>query len=127
MNTLVKAIVLSISTALVTAPVMAAPQDHYDSKRVNDRTSQIHQDRNDSHNQVVSKKHEQTKRNVTPSKDWKIGHQVPQQYQSQTYKFNYATNKRLSKPGQQQHWVKVNGDYILVNDKNHKIIKIVKG
>jgi hypothetical protein len=29
MNTLVKAIILSLSTALVAAPVMAAPQDHH--------------------------------------------------------------------------------------------------
>lgn len=32
MNTLVKAIVLSLSTALVAAPVMAAPQDHQPEK-----------------------------------------------------------------------------------------------
>ncbi len=80
MNTLVKAIVLSLSTALVAAPVMAAPQDHQ-----------------------------------------------PKKTQFQQHKAPTHQNKHLSKAGKNQHWIKVNGDYILINDKTHSIIKIVRG
>lgn len=117
MNTLVKAIVLSLSTALIAAPVMAAPQDHQPKK------TQVQQHKAPTHQH----KQQADKKVLKPSKDWKIGHKVPSQYQTSSYKFNQNQNKHLSKAGKNQHWIKVNGDYILINDKTHNIIKIVRG
>ncbi|WP_265734191.1 MULTISPECIES: RcnB family protein [unclassified Acinetobacter] len=35
--------------------------------------------------------------------------------------------KKLSKPGKNQQWIKVNGDYILMNAVSHAMIKIIAG
>lgn len=108
MKTLVKAIVLSISTALVAIPAMAAPQDHHQYSK--------------SHAQ---QQHKQGYKKVDPSRDWRVGQKVPNQYQSKIYKVDHSKYKRLNKPGRNQQWIKVNGDYILMNVVNDKVIKII--
>ncbi|WP_373686223.1 RcnB family protein [Acinetobacter sp. YH12054] len=35
--------------------------------------------------------------------------------------------KKLSKPGKNQQWIKVNSDYILMNAVSHAMIKIIAG
>ena len=113
MNTLMKAIVLSISTALVAAPAMAAPQN-----------SQNHQPQA-AHNQKAPA--QQAKKAVNPSHDWRSGQKVPSQYRGNSYKVDHNKYKKLSKPGKNQQWIKVNGDYILTNVISHTIIKIIGG
>ena len=118
MNTLVKAIVLSFSTALVAAPAMAAPQDHH---------SPSHQVQN-HHKTPVQQQHKVVyKKTVNPSHDWRVGQKVPAQYHSQSYKIDHKKFKKLSKPGKNQQWIKVNGDYVLTNVMSHNIIKIIAG
>ena len=116
MNTLVKAIVLSFSTALVAAPAMAAPQDHY---------GQSHQVQNHHKAPVQQHHHTVYKKAVNPSHDWRVGQKVPTQYYSQSYKVDHKKFKKLSKPGKNQQWIKVNGDYVLTNVMNQKISKII--
>jgi Ni/Co efflux regulator RcnB len=117
MNTLVKAIVLSFSTALVAAPAMAAPQDHH---------SPSHQIQN--HHKAPVQQHKVVhKKAVNPSHDWRVGQKVPAQYHSQSYKIDHKKFKKLSKPGKNQQWIKVNGDYVLTNVMSHNIIKIIAG
>lgn len=117
MNTLMKAIVLSISTALVAAPAMAAPQNE-----------QNHQPQ-PAHNQKAPVQHQaqQAKKVVNPSHDWRSGQKVPSQYRGNSYKVDHSKYKKLSKPGKNQQWIKVNGDYILTNVITHSIIKIIGG
>ncbi|NNH00740.1 RcnB family protein [Acinetobacter sp. ANC 5414] len=125
MNTLIKAIVLSLSTALVAAPAMAAPQDHH---------SQPH---NQQHNQPPAQNHHKApvqqhhnavhKKAVNPSHDWRVGQKVPSQYHGKSYKVDHTKYKKLSKPGKNQQWIKVNGDYVLMNVMSHNIIKIIGG
>jgi len=31
----------------------------------------------------------------------------------------------LPKPGKYQQWYKVNGDYVLVNERNNRIIRVI--
>ncbi|CAB1220024.1 RcnB family protein [Acinetobacter bouvetii] len=122
MNTLVKAIVFSLSTALVTAPAMAAPQEHNQSHQVQNQQkghTQSHQ--NTSHKNTAHKKA------VNPSHDWKVGQKVPSQYHGQGYKIDHKKFKKLSKPGKNQQWIKVNADYVLTNVISHTIIKIIGG
>ncbi|EIM38267.1 signal peptide protein [Acinetobacter sp. HA] len=38
---------------------------------------------------------------------------------------DHSKYKRLNKPGRNQQWIKVNGDYILMNVVNDKVIKII--
>ena len=124
MKTLVKAIVLSISTALVAIPVMAAPQDHHQYSKSHAQQQhpapQHHQ-----LNKHPAQQHKQGYKKVDPSRDWRVGQKVPSQYQSKIYKVDHSKYKRLNKPGRNQQWIKVNGDYILMNVVNDKVIKII--
>ena len=133
MNTLVKALVLSISTALVAAPAMAAPQDHQQSKphaqqqhKAPAPQHQVQKHQQDKH-PAQPQQHKQVNKKVDPSRDWRVGHKVPSQYQSKMYKVDHSKYKKLSKPGKNQQWIKVNGDYILTNVVSHNIIKIIAG
>lgn len=126
MNTLVKAIVLSISTALVAAPVMAAPQDHPQNKP---QQQQPHKPApQNKHPAQPQQQHKPAaKKSVNPSRDWRAGQKVPSQYHGQSYKIDHRQYKKLSKPAKNQQWIKVNGDYILTNVISHSIIKIIGG
>ncbi|MFD1438814.1 RcnB family protein [Acinetobacter sp. ANC 4282] len=125
MNTLVKAIVLSLSTALVAAPVMAAPQDHHSQQHNQQHSQQSAQ----SHHKAPVQQHHNAahKKAVNPSHDWRVGQKVPSQYYAQSYKVDHKKIKKLSKPGRNQQWIKVNGDYVLINVMSHSIIKIIGG
>lgn len=125
MNTLLKAIVLSISTALVAAPVMAAPHEYQADK------SHTQQNHNASkHQQQIQKNHQHklvTEKSVNPSRDWRAGQKIPAQYYTHADKVDHKQYKKLSKPSKNQQWIKINGDYVLTNVINHKIIKIIGG
>ena len=131
MNTLVKAIVLSISTALVAIPAMAAPQDHQPQKHqtYNKAAAQQHQaphyQQQNKHPAQPSDYKQTHRKSVDPSRDWRVGQKVPTQYHSQAYKVDHKQYKKLNKPGRNQQWIKVNGDYILTNVMTHSIIKII--
>lgn len=141
MNTLVKAIVLSLSTALVAAPAMAAPQEHHQSHQVSQHNQPHHVDQHkapvnqqsqhaqNQHKAPVQQQHKPAvyKKAVNPSHDWKVGQKVPGQYHGKSYKVDHTKYKKLSKPGKNQQWIKVNGDYVLTNVMNHNIIKIIRG
>ncbi len=121
MKTLVKAIVLSISTAFIATSAMAAPQDHQPPKPY---AQQHHKAPAPQHH---APQHKQVYKKVDPSRDWRVGQKVPNQYQSKVYKVDHSKYKKLSKPGRNQQWIKVNGDYVLMNVVNDKIVKIIAG
>lgn len=111
MNILIKAIVLSISTSIIAASAFAAPQDH-------------HKDVHNGKHSVIQKS--QVKHNSTkPSRDWKSGQAIPSQYRSAN-PVDYKRYSKLTKPGKNQQWIKVNSDYVLVNTNTHKVVKIIK-
>ena len=62
-----------------------------------------------------------------PSQDWKAGQKLPSAYHSNAYKVDHQKYKKLSKPSKNQQWIKVNGDYVLTDIRNHSIIKIIAG
>lgn len=99
MRKLATAIILATSGIIATS-AMAAPHDNHD------RSPQkvVHQDK---------------------KQNWRPGQAVPKQYNSARYKVDHRDHKRLHKPGPGQHWIKANGHYVLINDHNHKIIKVV--
>ncbi|NHB59348.1 RcnB family protein [Acinetobacter shaoyimingii] len=135
MNTFVKAIVLSLSTALVAAPVMAAPQDHRGFDDRHATHAPVHQQKNgydqkqySHHNQQYSKQqYLNNSKKVNPSRDWKVGQKVPAQYRVNSYKVDHKLMKKMSKPAKNQQWIKINGDYVLVNAKSNTILKIING
>lgn len=128
MNTLMKAIVLSISTALVAAPAMASPQNsqnHQPQPAHNQKAPTQHQVQKDK--APIKHEAQQHKKTVNPSRDWHAGQKVPNQYHGNSYKVDHSKYKKLTKPGKNQQWIKVNGDYILTNVISHTIIKIIGG
>ena len=131
MNRLVSAVVFSLSTALVAAPTFAAPQNSQEHKQ---HATQNHNDANhkDMHNDSSSHhaqdQHKPGNNNSNrPSSAWKPGNPLPSQYRGPGYKVDYTKYKKLNKPGKNEQWIKVNGDYVLTNVLNHNIIKIVPG
>ena len=129
MNTLVKAIVLSLSTALVAAPAMAAPQEHNPQQHHQQYGHQPVQNHHKTPVQQHIQQHHNAahKKAVNPSHDWRVGQKVPSKYYAQSYKVDHKKFKKLSKPGRNQQWIKVNGDYVLTNVMSHSIIKIIGG
>lgn len=123
MNTLIKAIILSLSSALVAAPVMAAPQEHHSSPQHN---QQQHTAQQQAKNSIKVPQHS-LKKTERPSHDWQQGHKVPTQYHGNSFKVNASKYKKLSKPTKNQQWIKVNGDYVLMNSTTYKVIKVIQG
>lgn len=124
MNKLCKAIIFSLSSAVIAAPAMAAPHDQ-------GHQQATHQ-QNVKKQQPVQKHQSQQKHSINhradqPSRDWKVGQKVPSQFYGNGYKIDHTKYKKLSKPGKNQHWIKVNNDYVLTNVVTHAILKIVHG
>ena len=130
MNTFLKAIVLSISTAVVAAPVMAAPQDHGPQSQHNVKANQYKQhvkqyeQSRQAHKNINPHQAAQSKVNA---QHWKVGQKVPNQYHGSNYKFDQSKYKKLSQPGRNQQWIKVKNDYVLMDTNTHKVLKVVQG
>lgn len=123
MNTLIKAIVLSVSASVMGASAFAAPQEnHNQPKHVNQHKKQVDQHKK----QPVVQKVQAQKHTVKPSRDWKAGQVIPSQYRKGR-SVDHKKYSNLTKPAKNQQWVKVNNDYVLINTVNHKIIKTIKG
>ena len=106
MNTLIKAIILSVSASIMASSAIASPQTH--------------------HNHPVVHKAQAHKSIIKASHDWKSGQVISSKYRK-GYLVDYKKYSRLTKPAKNQQWVKVNNDYVLINTVNHKIVKIIKG
>ena len=121
MNTFIKAAILSISTALIALPALAAPEEHHHAAHSHGHAQQH---TSNGHQQPTKATVKKANR---PSQDWKAGQKLPSAYHSNAYKVDHQKYKKLSKPGKNQQWIKVNGDYVLTDIRNHSIIKIIAG
>lgn len=115
------ALILAAVTMVVSVPAMARIDDHQASghsrqhaKSVNN--SHAHQHSEHGKKLVVSKPHHA----------WKVGHKLPDNYLSKGYRVNYQTY-HLGRPAKNQHWYRVNGDYVLVNVISHRILQVMAG
>ncbi|GIT84709.1 RcnB family protein (plasmid) [Acinetobacter haemolyticus] len=153
MKKLVQASFFTFSTAIFISPVIAAPQERLHNNSYNQaymhspaanqsqqQMQQRHQQqmqqetqqqmpqRNQQEiRQEVQQRHREIVQNqiLKPSRDWKPGQALPSRYYGQGYRFDYRMNKKLSKPEKNQQWIRVHGDYILINTVNHRILKVV--
>ena len=124
MNTFIKAAILSISTALIALPTLAAPQEQHQQHQTAQSHGHAQKHTSNGHQQPT---HATVKKANRPSQDWKAGQKLPSAYHSNAYKVDHQKYKKLSKPGKNQQWIKVNGDYVLTDIRNHSIIKIIAG
>ncbi|MFW2045983.1 RcnB family protein [Acinetobacter variabilis] len=127
MKNLVKAVVFSLSSALVATSAFAAAPEHYSQHHQPQKTHVQQQYHAQHKSPAQAQQHKQVHKKVDPSRDWRVGQKVPTQFQSKIYKVDHSKYKKLSKPGKNQQWIKVNGDYILTNVMSHNIIKIIAG
>ena len=127
MNKIVSTLVLSISALMATSAVMAAPDHRQDDRRYH--PSYQHQDNRyqDKHWNNNNRFDRNDSRRVNPSRDWRVGQSLPRAYDSSRYKVSDREARRLPNTGRYQQWYKINGDYVLVNDRTDRIIRIKNG
>ncbi|WP_445114541.1 RcnB family protein [Acinetobacter sp. WZC-1] len=120
MKQLLTAITLSLS-ALMASSVMAAPYaSHHQHES---RYAQQQRERTYSNSHRYNQ-YDRYKR-VNPGREWRSGQYLPNQFTSSRYVVNYRHYQHLPRPGRNQQWLKINGDYVLVNARNHRIIRII--
>lgn len=118
MKYLLSILVLSIGTFTATS-TMADPHHEHGYKH----TNQWKNDYNKNHDHRWNN---QSQRRWTNGNNWRSGHYFPQQYHSSRYAVNYKSYKHLPKPSRYQQWYRVNGDYVLVNQRDHRIIRVIR-
>ncbi len=119
MKSILTTITLSMA-ALITTSAMAVP--HVDHRDQQHRYEQQRWDHRNDHRWNNNKHYGNT---VIPSRHWRSGQYLPSQFGSSRYHVNYKNYRHLSKPGKYQQWYRINGDYVLVNQKNHRIIRVI--
>ncbi|TCM64339.1 nickel/cobalt transporter regulator [Acinetobacter calcoaceticus] len=110
MHKIITAVAFSITTLMATSAI-ASPN-----------TQHGQQQRQDHHNQSSA---HYTKPVASHHAQWRSGQSFPSQYHSSRYRVDYRQYKQLPQPGRNQQWYKVNGDYVLVNTQNHKILRVI--
>lgn len=117
MKKVLTTIALSLS-ALMATSAMAAPDHRYDDRqRYNHAPS--HQDNRWDNNKRYDNKR------VNPSRDWRAGQNFPRVFSSSSYKVSDRDARRLPTTNRYQQWYKVNGDYVLVNERTDRIVRII--
>lgn len=127
MKKVLTAIAISMS-ALMATSAMAAPHDYRDNHQQKSHWNNNAQDHRYNGNDGRFDRNDRDQRynsSVNPSRQWRTGQTLPRQYSSSRYEVNGSTLKRLPKAGHNQQWYKIGGDYVLVNERNDKILKIV--
>lgn len=121
MKKLLTTLALSLS-ALIATSAMAAPDHRYDDRQGYNH-AQSHQDKRWDNNNRYEQNRYDNKR-VNPSRDWRTGQTLPRQYSNSRFEVSDREARRLPKVSRNQQWYKVNGDYLLVNERNNRIIRI---
>ncbi|WP_216936652.1 MULTISPECIES: RcnB family protein [unclassified Acinetobacter] len=121
MKKVLTTIALSLSALLATS-AMAAPQhdpryDHNPHKPAPHWNAKDSKKWNDDRHQ--------NNRAVNPSRDWRVGQALPRQYDNKRFQVSDREARRLPNAGRFQQWYKVNNDYVLVNERNNRIIRII--
>lgn len=131
MNKILSTLVLSVSALMATTAVMAAPDYRHDDRRYHQNYQhQNHQHHNshwNDHHHNNKWENDRYNKRVNPSRDWRVGQTLPRAYDSSRYKVSDREARRLPNTGRYQQWYKINGDYVLVNDRTDRIIRIRNG
>ena len=103
MKKLLTTVALSLSTLVAASAAMADPYDYH------------HDDRH--HDRVV----------MTEHTVWKEGARFPDHYHDQRYYVDdYRHYNQLHKPNRFERWYKIDGRYVLVNERTHNLIRVVR-
>lgn len=119
MKKIVSALVFTLGSAIAASAIAAPAYEHSYDKR-----HYAEQHDHDWHKEDGRWKDQRYQR-INPSRDWRVGQTLPRSYDSSRYAVDYRDAKRLHKPTRNQQWYKINGDYVLVNERNNRIIHIL--
>lgn len=122
MNKILAAATLAI-TGLMAASAMAAPDYRNDDRRYSYAYGQNHHDQHYDH-KYYGDQHWNNNR-VDPSRHWRVGQTLPRGFDSSRYKVSDRDARRLPNTGRYQQWYKINGDYVLVNQRTDRIVRIM--
>ena len=114
MKNILTTLTLSMS-ALIATSAMAAPHDYHRNDHNRYQQSHKYDNRWNNNNHYDNR--------VNSSQRWRSGQHFPTQFNSSRYHVNYKNHHQLPKPGRYQQWYKVNGNYVLVNERNNRIIR----
>ena len=117
MKKVLTTIALSLS-ALMATSAMAAPDHRYDDRQRYNHASSHQDNRWDNNKRYDNKR-------VNPSRDWRAGQNFPRVFSSSSYKVSDRDARRLPNTNRYQQWYKVNGDYVLVNERTDRIVRII--
>ena len=128
MKKILTTIALSLS-ALMATSAMAASDHRYDDHQRYQQAHSQHDQRWDNnncydHNRWDNNNRYDSKR-VNPSRDWRAGQNFPRVFSSSSYKVSDREARRLPNTNRYQQWYKINGDYVLVNERTDRIVRII--
>lgn len=129
MKKLISFATLALS-GLIATSAMAAPDHRFDDRRGNPPPPPSHVQPHDSHwdnkhPQQWNNNNQWNQQRVNPSREWRSGQTLPRAFQSTRYKVSDREARKLPNTGRYQQWYKVNGDYVLINERNDRIIRII--
>ena len=135
MKKLLTTIALSLSAVMATSAAMAAGPGHdqrFDPRKappppahVVKQGPQFKHNAPPSHaNKFKDDRRFDDKRHFNNSK-LRVGQTLPRGYDSKRFEVNSRDARGLAKAGKNQQWYKVNGDYVLVNEKNNRILRVM--
>ncbi|MGE8561380.1 MAG: RcnB family protein [Acinetobacter sp.] len=122
MKKVLTTIALSLS-ALMATSAMAAPDHRYDDRQRYNHAPSHQDNRWDNNNRYDHNRYDNKK--VNPSRDWRAGQNFPRVFSSSSYKVSDRDARRLPNTNRYQQWYKVNGDYVLVNERTDRIVRII--
>lgn len=125
MKTLVSVITFSLSAIMATS-AMAAPDHRYSGP--DHRAQHPHHAAPHWKHDAKDRHYDQKRfgpQNVNPSREWRVGQRLPNLFNHSRFQVSHSQAKRLPKAGRHEQWFKINGDYVLVNERNDRIIRIL--
>lgn len=135
MKKLLTTIALSLSAVMATSAAMAAGPGHdqrFDPRKAPPPPAhmvkqgpQFKHNAPPAHaNKFKDDRRFDDKRHFNNSK-LRVGQTLPRGYDSKRFEVNSRDARGLAKAGKNQQWYKVNGDYVLVNEKNNRILRVM--
>lgn len=70
--------------------------------------------------------HPSISRPHSPAYTWRTGQRLPSQYRYKHYQVHPRELRHLPRSSAKEQWYKIDGHYVLVNTKNHKIQRIIR-
>ena len=133
MKKVLTTIALSLGALMATSAAMAAPgyEHRFDPRKA--PPPPAHVVKQGAHFKHASKSQDDRRFNDNRFNDkrhfnqnhFRVGQTLPRAYDSKRFEVNSRDARGLAKAGKNQQWYKVNGDYVLVNERNNRIVRVI--